>query len=265
MHFMILRRADPATEQGARQGAELLRALKKYHEELGHAGVLRGAENLAPSAQAVRLKLSTGEATVVDGPFQTSELFSGFSIIDVASRQEAIDWARRWPVADGAGEVELEIRQTGCPGGCAEVKPEPPANDAQLGQRRFAILLRSNQRLESAAPVAQEKLDALDRSNEIEAKAGVLLAGEGLQPSAKGARIKFSGGKPLTIDGPFTEMKEMIAGFWLIRAASMDDAIAWARRNPYPTLPEVEVEIREVPAAADAAAPAAHAGVVQTA
>jgi hypothetical protein len=259
MHFMILRRADKASERGARQGAELLRALGRYHEELRAAGILRATENLAPSAQAVRLKLSTGEATVVDGPFETGELFSGFSIIDVASRQEAIDWARRWPAADGAGEVELEIRQTGCPGGCAEVKPEPPANDARLGHKRFAILLRSNRLLESGVSEAQEKLDALDRSNQIEAKAGVLLAGEGLQPSHKGARVKFADSKPLTIDGPFTEMKEMIAGFWLIRAASMDDAIAWARRNPYPTLPDVEVEIREVPAAQETGASAAQA------
>lgn len=258
MHFMILRRADKATEKGAKPGAELLRALRHYHEELGNLGVLRANESLTPSAQAVRLKLSTGEATVVEGPFETGELFAGFSIIDVPSRQEAVDWARRWPAADGAGEVELEIRQTGCPGGCAEVKPEPPVHGVQAGHKRFAILLRSDRALESGLPPAQAKLDALDRSNEVEAKAGVLLAGEGLQPSATGARVKFSGGKPLTTDGPFTEMKEMIAGFWLIRVPSLEDAIAWAKRNPYPTGPNVEVEIRQVlePAPADAMAPA---------
>lgn len=256
MHFMIMRRADQATEQGARPGAELLRALARYHDDLREAGVLRANETLTPSDQAVRLKLSTGETSLVEGPFQTSELFAGFSIIDVASRQEAVDWARRWPA--GQGEAELEIRQTGCPGGCAEVKPEPQTIGVQAGHKRFAILLRSNHELESGVPPAQEKLDALDRSNEREAKAGILLAGEGLQPSAKGARVKFSKGKATSIDGPFTEMKEMIAGFWLIRAASMEDAIAWARRNPYPTLPEVEVEIREVaePAAVHAAATA---------
>jgi hypothetical protein len=78
-------------------------------------------------------------------------------------------------------------------------------------------------------------------------KAGVLLAGEGLQPSSKGARVRFSGDKRTVIDGPFTETKELIAGFWLIQVKSKDEAIAWVKRspNPHPGT-ETEIEIRQV-------------------
>ena len=74
----------------------------------------------------------------------------------------------------------------------------------------------------------------------------MLLAADGLRGSARGARVKVAKGMFSVVDGPFTEIKEMIAGFWMIRVPTMDDAIDWARRNPYPTGPDVEVEIREL-------------------
>jgi hypothetical protein len=77
-------------------------------------------------------------------------------------------------------------------------------------------------------------------------KAGVLLAGEGLHPSSKGARVKFSGSKRTVIDGPFTETKELIAGFWLIQVKSKEEAIEWVKRIPNPTGEESEIEIRQV-------------------
>jgi len=82
--------------------------------------------------------------------------------------------------------------------------------------------------------------------NEQLAKAGVLLAGEGLQPSEKGARVRFSGDQRSVIDGPFTETKELIAGFWLWKVGSMEEAIGWAKRCPNPTGDESELEIRQV-------------------
>jgi hypothetical protein len=249
MQFMILRKADKSIETEQQAGAALLKALTQYHQELAAAGVLRSGAGLAPSAQAVRLKLAGGEATVTEGPFpEVEQLVAGFSIIDVPSRQEALDWASRWPAIDGAGDVEIEVRETGCEGGCAEVAAPARSGSAagQPRQQRFAILLKSDRGTESGIPPAQEKLDTLDRSNAAEARAGVLLAGEGLKASSKGARVKLAGGKAYTVDGPFTETKEMIAGYWLISVPSMQVAIAWARRNPYPTGPDVAVEIRPV-------------------
>ena len=92
-------------------------------------------------------------------------------------------------------------------------------------------------------------LAEMGKFNEELVKAGVLLAGEGLHPSSKGARIKFSSGKTTMTDGPFTESKELIAGFWLIQAKSMEEAIAWMKRAPFGG--GVEIEIRQVFEAAD--------------
>lgn len=244
MQFMIFRKADQDTEAGVLPGAELLQAMGEYNRQLADAGVMRGGEGLQPSAKGVRLHLSSSGATIVDGPFiDTRELIAGFSIIEVESMQEAIDWVSRWPRQDGGGNVELEIRESGCPGGCAEIGATAVADPQG---KRFVVLLRSSADLESEVPVPRAKLDALDAHNAAEAKAGVLLAADGLRSSARGARVKVAGGALSVVDGPFTEIKEMIAGYWMIRVPSLQDAIEWARRNPYPTGPEVEVEIRQV-------------------
>ena len=244
MQFMIFRKADKDTEAGVMPSGELLQAMGEYNQQLVDAGVMRGGEGLQPSAKGVRMQLSPGRATIVDGPFtETKELIAGFSIIDVESMQAAIDLVSRWPRQDGGGNVELEIRESGCPGGCAEVAATA-VTDPQ--GKRFVVLLRSSADLESEVPVPREKLDALDAHNAAEAKAGVLLAADGLRSSAHGAKVKIAAGKLSVVDGPFTEIKEMIAGYWMIRVPSLQDAIEWARRNPYPTGPEVEVEIRQV-------------------
>jgi hypothetical protein len=95
---------------------------------------------------------------------------------------------------------------------------------------------------------SEEILTEMGKFNEELAKAGVLLAGEGLQPSSKGARVKFSGNQRTVIDGPFAETKELIAGFWLWQVKSLDEAIEWLKRAPFK---EGEVEIRQVFEAAD--------------
>lgn len=256
MRYMLLRRSDPALEAGQPLSAAAREALAAYTRQMAEAGILRGCEHLLPSASGVRLSLADGRATVVDGPFpRTQELIAGFAVIDVASRDEALAWAARWPAGDG-GPAEVEVRLSGCPGGCADVHA---AGEPDAGGQRFAILLRSNRALEDEAAVARERLDALDAHNAAEARAGVLLGADGLRSSAFGARVKLASGKLSVVDGPFTEIKEMIAGYWLIRAPSLQDAIAWARRNPYPDGPPVEVEIRQLaePAEADRFAAAA--------
>jgi hypothetical protein len=250
MRFMIFRKADEDSEAGVQPGAELLRAMREYQQQLADAGIMRGGAELQPSASGVRLRLSPGGAVVVDGPFtEIKELIAGFAVIDAASKQEAIECLGRWPC--GAGTVELELRESGCAGGCAEVRPAGAA-DAQ--SKRFVVLLRSSAELESEVAVPQERLDALDANNAAEAKAGVLLSADGLRSSARGTRVTVAGGKVSVVDGPFTEIKEMIAGYWMIRAPSLRDAIEWAKRNPYPTGPQVEVEIREVCEVEDAGA-----------
>jgi len=111
---------------------------------------------------------------------------------------------------------------------------------------RFMVIVKANADTEAGQLPSTELLAAMGKYNEDLVKAGVMLAGEGLQPSSKGARIRFSGTKRTVVDGPFAETKELIAGFWLWQCRSMDEAIEWAKRCPNPTGAESELEIRLV-------------------
>ncbi|NMH98355.1 YciI family protein [Pseudonocardia acidicola] len=111
---------------------------------------------------------------------------------------------------------------------------------------RVMILVKASNDSEAGALPSEELLTEMGKYNEELVKAGVLLAGEGLHPSAKGARVRFSGGKQTVIDGPFTETKELVAGFWLWQVASMDEAIEWVKRCPSDPGAEAEIEIRPV-------------------
>ena len=112
---------------------------------------------------------------------------------------------------------------------------------------RFMLIVKASKDSEAGIMPGPELLEAMGKFNHELIKAGVLLAGEGLQPSSKGARVRFSGDKRTVIDGPFTETKELIAGFWLIQVKSKDEAIVWVKRspNPHPGA-EAEIEIRQV-------------------
>ena len=110
---------------------------------------------------------------------------------------------------------------------------------------RFMMMVRATRDSEAGVMPTEELLAAMGKYNEELVDAGVLLAGEGLHPSSKGARIRFSGERRTVVEGPFPE-NELIAGFWLIRANSREEAIAWARRCPNPMPGEAEIEIRQV-------------------
>ena len=109
---------------------------------------------------------------------------------------------------------------------------------------RFIVLVKANKDSEAGALPSAEILDAMGKFNEELVKAGVMLAGEGLQPSSKGARVKFEGSKKTVTDGPFAESKELIAGFWLWQCRNRDEAIEWLKRAPFDG--GTEVEIRQI-------------------
>ena len=111
---------------------------------------------------------------------------------------------------------------------------------------RFMILIKANKDTESGAPPDEKILTAMGNFNEELVKAGIMLSGEGLHPSSKGARVRFSGSKRTVVDGPFAETKELIAGFWIWKVKSKAEAIEWVKRIPNPTGEESEVEIRQV-------------------
>ncbi len=111
---------------------------------------------------------------------------------------------------------------------------------------RFMILIKADKNTEAGVMPSEQLLADMGKYNEELVKAGVLLAGEGLHPSSKGARVKFAGGERTVTDGPFTEAKELIAGFWLWQVSSLEEAIEWVKRCPNPTGVEAEIEIRQV-------------------
>ena len=113
---------------------------------------------------------------------------------------------------------------------------------------RFMILVKATKASEAGVLPEEKLLAEMGKFNEELVKAGVMLAGEGLQPSSKGARVKFSGTKRTVIDGPFPETKELVAGYWIWKVKSKEEAIEWVKRcpNPFPPDIESEVEIRQV-------------------
>jgi len=111
---------------------------------------------------------------------------------------------------------------------------------------RFMILVKATKDSEAGVMPSQQLLAEMGKFNEELVKAGVLLAGEGLQPMSKGARVKFSGSKRTVTDGPFAETKELIAGFWIWQVKSKAEAIEWAKRCPNPHPGESEIEIRQI-------------------
>lgn len=111
---------------------------------------------------------------------------------------------------------------------------------------RFMVMVKATASSEAGEMPSQDLLAAMGAYNEELVKAGVMQAGEGLQPSAKGARVVFKGKERRVIDGPFTETKELVAGFWLWKCASLQEAIEWVKRCPNPMPTESEIEIRQI-------------------
>jgi hypothetical protein len=112
MRFMLIRKADKETEAGMMPSQELLVAMGAYMEDMGKAGILLGGEGLKASSAATRIKFSGGKPRLSNGPFgDPAQLIAGYCLLDVPSKEVALDWARRWPALDGHGEAELELRQ----------------------------------------------------------------------------------------------------------------------------------------------------------
>jgi hypothetical protein len=124
-----------------------------------------------------------------------------------------------------------------------KVRRQEPEGDTTM---RFMVIVKATKESESGALPDEKMLTAMGKYNEELVKAGVMLAAEGLHASSKGARVKFSGSKRTVSDGPFTETKELIAGYWIFQVRSKEEAIEWVKRCPNPLEGESEIEIRQV-------------------
>ena len=111
---------------------------------------------------------------------------------------------------------------------------------------RFMVIVKATEESEAGVMPSEELLTAMGQYNEELVKAGVMLAGDGLQASSKGARVRFEGSERTVIDGPFTETKELIAGYWIFQVKSLEEAIEWVKRCPNPHNEDSEIEIRQV-------------------
>ena len=116
---------------------------------------------------------------------------------------------------------------------------------------RFMIIIKADKNSEAGVMPSEKLLADMGKFNEERVKAGVMLAGEGLQPSSKGARVRFSGSKRSVVSGPFAETKDLVAGFWLWQVKSLEEAIEWVKRCPTPMEGETEIEIRPLYEMAD--------------
>jgi hypothetical protein len=135
MRFMIIRKADAETEAGALPSRELMDAMMAYNQEMVDAGVMLSGDGLRPSRHGFRVEFSGGKPKIIDGPFaEAKELIAGYSIIQVSSREEALDWVKRWPAEDGDGRARIEVRQL--------IEPEDFGEEFTADMQRHEELMR---------------------------------------------------------------------------------------------------------------------------
>ncbi len=261
MRFMMLVKGNKDSEAGVLPDEKILSEMGKYNEELVKAGALLAAEGLQASSKGARVRYANGKFKVTDGPFaEAKELIAGFWLIEAKSREEAIEWAKRVPFQEGEVEVrplfelqDFPVDPAEKPCGWREKEEQfrgaPPAR--KPGTIRFMGLLKADRDTEAGVLPDEKLLAAMGAFMEEGVKSGVFLSGEGLQPSSKGARVRYSGRKRTVIDGPFAETKELIAGYAIIQVKSRDEAIEWTTRFVQVDAPgrygaESDCEIRQV-------------------
>jgi hypothetical protein len=256
MRFMMMVKSDARAEAGVLPDEKLLTAMGKLNEEMISAGVMLAGEGLQASAKGARVRLAGKSFSVTDGPFaEAKELVAGFWLIQTPSLAEAVAWAKRVPGEDG----EIELRQLwelsdfpvdpaekadgwreweGKFRDSADDAPAPSATEVAApaapprlpGTTRFMVMLKSDKATESGAlPTAKALTEMGDLMQEL-AASGALLSGEGLKRSAIGARVRTTRGQRVVLDGPFSESKELIAGYSIIQVPSLAEAIEFAKR-----------------------------------
>lgn len=247
MRFFCMHRTDKNNEAGVIPDPEVFAGMGPLIEEMMQAGVFVAGEGLRASSHGVRLNFSGGKRTLTPGPFSESKgLIAGFAIVQVKSLDEAIEHATRF--AEIVGDVEIDIR------------PVMEMWDLGMGSKPPGLLTTRYMMTHKPAvvhddsnPPSPQMMAAMAKLIDEMTKAGVLLMSVGLRPSAQSLRLKFSGGKPTVIDGPFAESKELIAGFSILELSSKQEAIersvAFAK-----VVGDVEIDIRPMYEAADFAA-----------
>jgi len=222
MRFIIMHKTNADWEAGAIPDRQLIASLGELIGELARAGILRAGEGLRASSLGARLTVSGGKADVAPGPFSGSnELAAGFEIIRAATLDDAVAWARE--VGKVLGDAQLDVRPVTEPW---DIGMGTKPDDVQSS--RFMVLRKATAATESGATLAPAHRAALDELRR-HAPAGHLTA-ETIKPSKRGRRCKNSAGGVVFTDGPFTESKELIAGYVIVDVPSLDEASRWCAR-----------------------------------
>jgi hypothetical protein len=222
VRFLIIHKTNAHWETGANPCPELVDRVGSLLGELAAAGMLLAAEGLRPSVEGVRLKFAGRRRRVIAGPFEAgNELPAGFTILRTESIAEAIEWASRQ--AQVLGDVEIDIR------------PVTEAWDIGLGPRpdgdatrRYMVLRKASAATEANGMPSPAQRTQLSRLIEETTRTGAHIVTETLRPSVRGRRYKNSRNGVSVFDGPFIETKELVAGYIVVSAASLDDAGRWA-------------------------------------
>ena len=239
MRYIIIHKTNPHWESGAVPSKELIARVGALIGEMAKSKVFVAGEGLRASSEGVRLRFSGGAGTITKGPFPgENELPAGFTILRTGSLDEAVEWATRQ--AATLGDVEMDIRPINEPwdvGIC-----EAPSD---LTKRRWMVLRKATAATESGESPSASQRAAMSRLVDESTRSGVHVASESLRPSARGRRYKNSADGRRVIDGPFTETKELIAGYCIVNAESLEDACRWAEK--YIDVVETdEVDVREL-------------------
>ncbi|MCC6672781.1 MAG: hypothetical protein IT458_17075, partial [Planctomycetes bacterium] len=213
--------------------------------EAARAGIFLAGEGLKPSAQRYRLAFRQGKCTVTKGPLTGgNELPAALLVLKVGTIEDALAWARRYGEAAEAEELELGPLTEPWDLGMGPKPPEPVP-------LRCMILLKATRDSEAGVAPSARQRAALAALEQEMTRAGVRIMAETLRPSSEAVRLRYRGAERHVIDGPFTESKELIGGFSMLRMRSMDELIAWTDRFARILGGECEVDLRPVAEAGD--------------
>ena len=220
MRFMIIHKTNAHWESGATPSLELIKRVGALLGELGRAGVLLGGEGLRATSLGVRATFRRGKRTTVPGPLNgTNKVPGSWIVVRTESIDAAVDSASRF--AEVLGDVEVDIRPV-TEGHDINMAPKPQ----HIATRRYMAVFKTSER----AQLSDDQVSAWDRLKDEMAGTGVLLAAERFALTARSKRLQVSpGAKPRVLDGPFTESKELIGGYVMVRG-TLDEAVAWASK-----------------------------------
>ena len=236
MRIILMHKNDPHTEAGGRPSPELIAQMGAFIGEHAQRGTFLGGEGLGASATRTRLTFRGGRSTIKHGPYAGEhELPAAALVLKVRTRDEAIGWAERYGKILGDGEIELGPVNEPWDLGFG-VRPD----DAPL---RVLLLEKADAASEAGTRSARQKAELTRLQTEM-TKAGVLMSAERMQPSARGKRLLFKSSKLTVVDGPFSESKELIGGFAIMRLPSLDAAIDECRRYAEILGGTLEIDLR---------------------